>query len=55
MSSLARNQVMHQGYQLTMAELRERFDDYAATFARHGIATTRARLDAEPPGCDPPA
>jgi hypothetical protein len=55
MSSLARNQVMHHGYLLTMAELRERFDDYAATFARHGIAITRAHLDAEPPSGNPAA
>lgn len=55
MSSLARNQVMHHGYLLTMAELREHFDDYAATFGRHGIAISRAHLDAEPPGGNPAA
>jgi hypothetical protein len=46
---------MHHGYHLTRAELHERFDEYATTFARHGIAITRARLDAEPPGGTPAA
>jgi hypothetical protein len=55
MSSLARNQIMHHGYQLTITEFRERFDYYEATFARHGITTTRARLDTEPSGGNPTA
>ena len=54
MSSLARNQVMHHGYHLTLAQLREKFDAYAAIFSRHGIAVSRSRLDAEPPCGNPP-
>jgi len=50
MSSLARNQVMQHGFHLTISELRERFDDYAATFTRHGIATSRSWVDDAPPG-----
>jgi predicted acylesterase/phospholipase RssA len=50
MSSLARTQVMHHGYQLTLTGLRANYQDYAAIFARHGIATTPARLADEPPG-----
>ena len=50
MSSLARNQVMHYGYELTMAALAERFEELAGILSRHGIAATRDRLDAAPPG-----
>jgi len=53
MSSLARNQIMHHGYHLTLTALRDRFGELAATFQRHGIATSAARLDAEPPGSHP--
>ena len=49
MSSLARNQVMHHGYDLTLATLHERFAQFSAIFARHGIATSRNRLDSVPP------
>jgi predicted acylesterase/phospholipase RssA len=50
MSSLARTQVMHQGYYLTLQSLRDRFDELAPIFARHGLATSRDRLDQPPPG-----
>jgi predicted acylesterase/phospholipase RssA len=53
MSSLARNQVMHHGYYLTLSGLREEFAQYAALFARHGIATSPKRLDSDPPGGAP--
>lgn len=49
MSSLARNQVMHHGYALTLANLRDNYELLAGIFARHGIATTRSRLEAPPP------
>ena len=50
MSSLARAQVMHQGYALTLARLRSSYAELAEIFARHGIATSADRLDAPPPG-----
>lgn len=50
MSFTARNQVMHHGYQLTTAEVRSRFAELSATFAKHGIAVTDQRLDEAPPG-----
>jgi predicted acylesterase/phospholipase RssA len=53
MSSLARNQVMHHGYDLTLATLQERFAQLSAIFTRHGIAVTRSRLDAAPPDSVP--
>ncbi|TLM65367.1 MAG: hypothetical protein FDZ69_10160 [Deltaproteobacteria bacterium] len=49
MSSQARTQVMHHGYALTLAALRETYPALAGIFARHGIATTADRLHAEPP------
>jgi hypothetical protein len=49
MSRLARNQVVHDGYDLTLATLHERFAQFSAIFARHGIATSRNRLDSVPP------
>jgi len=49
MSGLARTQVMHQGYALTLAGLRSNYPELAEIFARHGIATTPSRLDAPPP------
>ncbi|MHB8708976.1 MAG: patatin-like phospholipase family protein [Desulfuromonadales bacterium] len=53
MSSLARSQVMHHGYALTLAELRENYRSLAETFARHGIVTTAAHLEDSPPEGDP--
>lgn len=52
MSSLARTQVMHHGYLLTLAELRARYQDHATLFSRHGIATTTHRLLDDPPVAD---
>lgn len=49
MSSQARTQVMHHGYQLTLTTLGENYADYAAIMARHGIVTTPARLNVDPP------
>jgi hypothetical protein len=49
MSSLARTQVMHQGYALTLAGLRDNHQKLAEIFARHGISTTTAHLDAPHP------
>jgi predicted acylesterase/phospholipase RssA len=50
MSSLARTQVMQYGYQLTITELHSNYQNYADTFARHGVATTPLRLTSDPPG-----
>jgi hypothetical protein len=50
---MARSQVMHHGYALTLAELRENYRSLAETFARHGIATTTAHLKDSPPEGDP--
>jgi len=49
MSSVARTQVMHQGYALTLARLRGNYQEITEIFARHGIATSPDRLDAPPP------
>jgi predicted acylesterase/phospholipase RssA len=49
MSSLARTQVMQYGYQLTITELHSNYQNYADTFARHGVSTTPLRLTSDPP------
>ena len=49
MSSLARTQVMHHGYHLTLTELRENYRHFAEIFARHGLATTPQRLSGDFP------
>ncbi len=49
MSSRARTQVMHHGYQMTLTQLQEKFEAYRTIFARHGIVVNRSRLDASPP------
>lgn len=48
MSHLARTQVMQHGFQLTAGTLSENYPQLAATFARHGIATTPTRLTVDP-------
>jgi NTE family protein len=49
MSITARNQVMHRGYQLTLAELNSNYGELADVFARHGIQTTKTNLEQAPP------
>lgn len=49
MSINARNQVMHHGYQLTLAELSSNYEWLAQTFAKHGIQTTDKNLKKAPP------
>jgi len=49
MTSLARTQVMHHGYTLTLDKLRDNYEYFAQVFARHGIATTPNRLSDPPP------
>ena len=49
MSMRARNQIMAFGYQLTLSQLRSRFDTLSPLFARHDIRLNRERLDAPPP------
>ncbi|NJC87452.1 MAG: hypothetical protein FIB02_02805 [Desulfuromonas sp.] len=53
MSSLARTQVMHHGYALTLAGLHENYREFADVFTRHGITTSTKHLDAPPPEGDP--
>lgn len=50
MSSLARTQVMHHGYHLTLAEISANLPGLSEIFARHGIATRSELLGADPPG-----
>lgn len=50
MTSLARTQVMHQGYQLTLSEILENYEKFSTIFSRHGIGTRQEMLRAEPPG-----
>jgi NTE family protein len=49
MSIAARSQVMHYGYQLTLARLRQDYRALAEIFARHGIQTTARNLEKPPP------
>ncbi len=49
MSMRARNQIMAFGYQLTLSQLRSRFDELGPIFARHAIRLNRDRLEAPPP------
>jgi predicted acylesterase/phospholipase RssA len=49
MSFLARNQVMHHGYQLTLDRLKNDYQELAQLFGRHGIQTTDQRLDRPAP------
>jgi predicted acylesterase/phospholipase RssA len=49
MSISARNQVMHYGYQLTLSELKKRYQTLVKTFAKHGIQTTAKNLEKAPP------
>lgn len=49
MSITARNQVMNYGYQLTISEMKNNYQELARIFARHGIQTTENNLDKAPP------
>ena len=49
MSITARNQVMHHGYHLTLAQMKSSYETLASTFSRHGIQTTDRHLDKTPP------
>ncbi|HKK01340.1 MAG TPA: patatin-like phospholipase family protein [Desulfuromonadales bacterium] len=52
MSDVARRQVMTYGYQLTLSQLKDRFDEFEGALERHGIATSFDRLDNAPPADD---
>jgi predicted acylesterase/phospholipase RssA len=49
MSIRARTQVMHHGFHLTQATLKQDYTRFAKIFAKHGITTTTERLAAPPP------
>ena len=49
MSIAARRQVMTYGYQLTLSQLKDRFEEFAAVLKRHGIATSFDALASAPP------
>lgn len=49
MSSSARHHIMNHGYHLTLADLKDRYAQLEAIFARHGIRTSEAHLSAAPP------
>ena len=49
MSITARSQVMNNGYQLTLAQMKSTYQSLATTFAKHGIQTTTKHLDKAPP------
>jgi hypothetical protein len=48
MSDVARRQVMTYGYQLTLSQLKDRFDELAPVLERHGIATSLDALASAP-------
>jgi predicted acylesterase/phospholipase RssA len=49
MSVAARTQVMYYGYQRTLLNLQQSYQELAATYARHGIQTTTMNLEKAPP------
>ena len=49
MSIAARRQVMTYGYQLTLSQLKDRFEEFTAVLKRHGIATSFDALASAPP------
>ena len=49
MSIAARNQIMHHGYQLTLAGLKSNYEELAGIFTKHGIPTTEKHLEKAPP------
>ena len=50
MSTTARNQVMNYGYQLTLTEMKNNYQELSSIFAKHGIQTTTKNLGKAPPG-----
>ena len=48
MSDVARRQVMIYGYQLTLSQLKDRFDELSPVLERHGIATSLDALASAP-------
>ncbi len=54
MSNEARNHIMRYGYQLTLVQLRKRFEELSPVFARHGICLSRRHLKRDPPAEDSP-
>lgn len=49
MSITARNQVMHHGYHLTLAQMKKSYAVLSDKFSRHGIQITDRNLDKAPP------
>ncbi|MBE0595927.1 MAG: patatin-like phospholipase family protein [Desulfuromonadales bacterium] len=49
MSNEARHQILSYGYNLTLSQLRDRFEELSSIFGRHGIELTERRLHLEPP------
>lgn len=49
MSISARNQIMHYGYQLTLAEMKANYQELSRIFTKHGIQTTKKNLGKAPP------
>ncbi len=49
MSNVARAQTMNYGYNLTLEQLRDRFQEFHDVFDRHGIPTSRDALRQAPP------
>jgi NTE family protein len=49
MSNEARNHIMRYGYQLTLVQLRKRYEELSPIFARHGISLSRRHLQRDPP------
>jgi predicted acylesterase/phospholipase RssA len=49
MSISARNQVMHRGYHVTLAQLKASHKELNAIFTKHGILTTNKHLELAPP------
>jgi len=49
MSMRSRNHIMAYGYQLTLSQLRSRFDELDTIFKRHGVELNHSRLETPPP------
>lgn len=49
MSNQARHHIMSYGYNLTLSQLRDRFEEFRTVFGRHGIRLTDRRLHLEAP------
>ncbi len=53
MSNDARNHIMRYGYQLTLVQLRKRYEELSPIFERHGISLSPSHLKRDPPADDP--